>query len=32
MGDDCYIEYIVGGYFLLDVAHPGVQIALTIVA
>jgi flagellar motor protein MotB len=32
MGDDCYIEYVDGGYFLFDVAHPGVQITLTIVA
>jgi hypothetical protein len=29
--DDCYIVFIDGGYYLLDVAHPGVQIALTIV-
>ncbi len=31
MDDNCYIDYSGGGYFLLDVAHPGVQIALTIV-
>jgi hypothetical protein len=31
LDDDCYIDYIDGGYFLLDLAHPGVQIALTIV-
>jgi hypothetical protein len=31
MDDDCYIDYVDGGYFLLDPLHPGVQIALTIV-
>jgi outer membrane biosynthesis protein TonB len=31
MDDDCYIDYVDGGYFLIDVAHPGVEIALTIV-
>ncbi|MGB6689578.1 MAG: hypothetical protein WBE76_17220 [Terracidiphilus sp.] len=32
LGDDCYIDYVDGGYFLFDVAHPGVQITLTILA
>lgn len=31
LDDDCYIVFIDGGYYLVDVAHPGVQIALTIV-
>lgn len=31
LDDDCYIDYVDGGYFLLDPEHPGVQIALTIV-
>jgi hypothetical protein len=26
--DDCYIDYIDGEYFLFDLAHPGVRIAL----
>jgi hypothetical protein len=29
--DDCYVDYIDGEYFLFDLAHPGVQIALTVV-
>jgi hypothetical protein len=29
--DDCYIDYIDGEYFLFDLAHPGVRIALIIV-
>ncbi|MGA8539904.1 MAG: hypothetical protein WB566_10415 [Terriglobales bacterium] len=29
--DDCYVDYIDGEYFLFDLAHPGVQIALTLV-
>lgn len=32
MGDDCYIDYVDGGYFIFDGMHPGVQVALTIVA
>lgn len=28
--DDCYIDYIDGQYFLFDLAHPGVQIALMV--
>lgn len=29
--DDCYIDYIDGGYFLFDLLHPGVRIALFVV-
>lgn len=29
--DDCYIDYIDGEYFLFDLAHPGVRIALEVV-
>jgi hypothetical protein len=29
--DDCYIDYINGEYFLIDLRHPGVQLALTVV-
>jgi hypothetical protein len=29
--DDCYIDYIDGEYFLFDLAHPGVQLALVVV-
>ncbi|HZZ38379.1 MAG TPA: hypothetical protein VFE06_04545 [Acidobacteriaceae bacterium] len=29
--DDCYIDYMDGEYFLIDVAHPGVRIALSII-
>ena len=29
--DDCYVDYIDGEYFLFDLVHPGVQIALTVV-
>jgi hypothetical protein len=28
--DDCYIDYIDGEYVLIDLAHPGMQIALEI--
>jgi Ni/Co efflux regulator RcnB len=28
--DDCYIDYVDGGYFLFNVRHPGVRIALTV--
>jgi DNA mismatch repair ATPase MutL len=31
MDDDCYIDYVDGGYFLFDIAHPGIQITLNIV-
>jgi hypothetical protein len=30
--DQCYIDYINGEYFLFDLLHPGVQIAITVVA
>jgi len=30
--DDCYIDYIDGQYFLIDVRHPGVRLALIVVA
>jgi hypothetical protein len=30
--DDCYIDYVDGEYFLIDLAHPGVRIALSIMA
>src|ERR1700727_5444 len=29
--DDCYIDYVDGAYFLFDLRHPGVRIALTVV-
>lgn len=29
--DDCYIEYIDGEYFLFDLLHPGIRIALIVV-
>lgn len=29
--DDCYIDYIDGEYVLIDLLHPGVQIALVVV-
>jgi outer membrane biosynthesis protein TonB len=29
--DDCYIDYIDGEYFLFDLLHPGVRIALIVV-
>ena len=29
--DDCYIDYIDGEYFLFDLLHPGVRIALFVV-
>ena len=29
--DDCYIDYIDGDYFLFDVLHPGVRVALFVV-
>jgi hypothetical protein len=28
--DDCYVDYIDGEYFLFDLAHPGVRIALIV--
>lgn len=29
--DDCYVDYIDGEYFLFDVLHPGVRIALIVI-
>ncbi len=29
--DDCYVDYIDGEYFLFDVFHPGVRVALFVV-
>jgi len=29
--DECYIDYIDGEYFLFDLAHPGVQLAIVVV-
>jgi hypothetical protein len=29
--DDCYIDYIDGEYFLFDLLHPGIRIAITVV-
>ena len=29
--DDCYVDYIDGEYFLIDLFHPGVRIALMVV-
>jgi hypothetical protein len=29
--DDCYVDYIDGEYFLFDMLHPGVRIALMVV-
>jgi hypothetical protein len=29
--DDCYIDYIDGEYFLFDLAHPGVRLAVFVV-
>jgi hypothetical protein len=29
--DDCYIDYVDGGYFLYDMLHPGMRIALFVV-
>ncbi len=30
--DDCYIDYVDGGYFLFDPLHPGIRIAVLIVS
>jgi hypothetical protein len=29
--DDCYIDFIDGEYFLFDLLHPGVRIAVIVV-
>jgi hypothetical protein len=28
--DDCYIDYVDGGYFLFNLRHPGVRVAVTV--
>jgi hypothetical protein len=28
--DDCYVDYVDGEYYLIDLAHPGVEIALIV--
>ncbi|HTW58018.1 MAG TPA: hypothetical protein VMD99_07810 [Terriglobales bacterium] len=28
--DNCYIDFVDGGYFLFDLAHPGIRISLTV--
>jgi hypothetical protein len=28
--DQCYIDFVDGGYFLFDLAHPGVRISVTV--
>ena len=30
-GDDCYVDYVDGEYFLFDLLHPGIQVALVVV-
>ena len=30
--DDCYIDFIHGEYFLFDLAHPGVRIAIVVIS
>jgi hypothetical protein len=29
--DDCFIDFVDDGYFLFDVSHPGVRVALLVV-
>lgn len=29
--DDCYIDYVDGEYFLFDLAHPGIRIAVIVI-
>jgi hypothetical protein len=29
--DDCYIDYVGGGYYLYNVRHPGVRVAVTVI-
>lgn len=29
--DNCYIDFVDGGYFLFDLRHPGVRIAVTVI-
>lgn len=28
--DECYIDFVGGGYYLFDVRHPGVRVAVTV--
>jgi hypothetical protein len=28
--DNCYIDFVDGGYFLFDLAHPGIRISITV--
>ncbi|HWW14085.1 MAG TPA: hypothetical protein VN310_05440 [Candidatus Dormibacteraeota bacterium] len=28
--DDCYIDYVGGGYYLFNLRHPGVRVAVTV--
>jgi hypothetical protein len=28
--DNCYIDFVDGGYFLFDLAHPGIRISVTV--
>jgi hypothetical protein len=28
--DDCYIDFVDGGYFLFDLRHPGIRIAVAV--
>jgi hypothetical protein len=30
-GDDCYIDYLDGDYFLFDVFHPEIRVALLVI-
>jgi hypothetical protein len=29
--DDCYIDYIDGDYYLIDLLHPGIRLAVFVV-
>jgi len=29
--DDCYIDYVDGEYFLFDLLHPGIRVAVFVV-
>jgi hypothetical protein len=28
--DDCYIDFVDGGYYIFDLRHPGVRVAVTV--
>jgi hypothetical protein len=30
VSDECYVDYVDGEYFLFDVLHPGVRVALSV--